>query len=134
VIELICTYDPQTRGGNAPDGRKVQATLHWVAAAHAVPAEIRLYNPLFTRAEPDFGGDFMAELNPESLETIREGKVEPMLTAAISGEPVQFERQGYFCLDPDSTPARLIFNRTVGLRDSWAKIRGSAVRAVKERC
>jgi glutaminyl-tRNA synthetase len=123
VVELICTFDPQTRGGNAADGRKVQATLHWVAAAHAVPAEIRLYNPLFTRAEPDIGGDFTAELNPGSLERIAEGQVEPMLAAAIPGEPVQFERQGYFCLDPDSTPARLIFNRTVGLRDSWAKIR-----------
>ncbi len=128
VVELICTYDPRTRGGNAPDGRKVQATLHWVAVAHAVPAEIRLYNPLFTRAEPDIGGDFIAELNPASLETMTEGQVEPTLAAAIPGEAVQFERQGYFCLDPDSTPARLVFNRTVGLRDSWAKIRGSALR------
>ena len=127
VVEVICTYDPQTRGGNAADGRKVQATLHWVAVAHAVPAEIRLYNPLFTRAEPDIG-DFMAELNPTSLETMTEGQVEPTLAAATPGESVQFERQGYFCLDPDSTPARLVFNRTVGLRDTWARIRGAAHR------
>ena len=127
VVELICTYDPQTRGGNAADGRKVQATLHWVAVAHAVPAEIRLYNPLFTRTEPDIG-DFMAELNPTSLETMTEGQVEPTLAAATPGESVQFERQGYFCLDPDSTPARLVFNRTVGLRDTWARIRGAAHR------
>jgi glutaminyl-tRNA synthetase len=125
VVELVCTYDPRTRGGNAADGRKVRATLHWVAVAHAVPAEIRLYNPLFTRPEPDISGDFIAELNPTSLETMTEGQVEPTLAAAIPGEPVQFERQGYFCLDPDSTPARLVFNRTVGLRDSWAKIRGA---------
>jgi glutaminyl-tRNA synthetase len=124
VVELICTYDPRTRGGNAVDGRKVQATLHWIAVAQAVPAEIRLYNPLFTRAEPDIGSDFMAELNPTSLETMTEGQVEPTLAAATPGESVQFERQGYFCLDPDSTPARLIFNRTVGLRDTWARIRG----------
>jgi glutaminyl-tRNA synthetase len=125
VVELICTYDPRTRGGNAADGRKVQATLHWVAVAHAVPAEVRLYNPLFTRAEPDIGGDLTAELNPTSLETMTDAQVEPTLAAAILGESVQFERQGYFCLDPDSTPARLVFNRTVGLRDSWAKIRGT---------
>jgi glutaminyl-tRNA synthetase len=124
VVGLICTYDPQTRGGNAPDGRRVQGTLHWVAAAHAVPAEIRLYNPLFSCVEPGLGGDLSSELNPTSLETMAEGRVEPTLAAAIPGEPVQFERQGYFCVDPDSTPARLIFNRTVGLRDSWAKIRG----------
>ena len=123
VVELICTYDPATRGGNAPDGRRVQATLHWVAAAHAKPAEIRLYNPLFNRAEPDTSGDFIAELNPMSLETLTGSQVEPALAAATPGEPVQFERQGYFCLDPLSAPDRLIFNRTVGLRDSWTKAR-----------
>jgi len=128
VVELICTYDPRTRGGNAADGRKVQATLHWVAVAHALLAEIRLYNPLFSRAEPDIGSDFMAELNPTSLETMTEGQVEPTLAGATPGESVQFERQGYFCLDPDSTPARLVFNRTVGLRDTWARIRGAAHR------
>ena len=127
VVELICSYDPQTRGGNAPDGRKVQATLHWVAAAQAMPAEIRLYNPLFTRAEPAVGGDLMAELNPSSLERITEARVEPALAAATSGESVQFERQGYFCLDQDSTRAQLVFNRTVSLRDSWAKIKASTL-------
>ena len=123
VVELICTYDPATRGGNAPDGRRVQATLHWVAAEHAKSAEIRLYNPLFKRAEPDTSGDFIAELNPMSLETLTGSQVEPALVAATPGEPVQFERQGYFCLDPLSAPDRLIFNRTVGLRDSWTKAR-----------
>ena len=121
VVELICTYDPATRGGNAPDGRKVRATLHWVAAAHAVPAQLRLYSPLFTRPDPGAAGDFIADLNPHSLETLTNGRVEPALLGSATGEPVQFERQGYFCLDPDSAPGRLIFNRTVGLRDSWAK-------------
>jgi glutaminyl-tRNA synthetase len=121
VIELICTYDPATRGGNAPDGRKVKATLHWVSAAHSLPAEIRLYNPLFTRPDPGADGDFVADLNPHSLETLPQGRVEPALAAATPGEPIQFERQGYFCLDSDSTPDGLIFNRTVGLRDAWAK-------------
>ena len=125
VVELICTYDPQTRGGNAPDGRKVQATLHWVAAADAVPAEIRLYTPLFSRAEPDTGGDLVAELNPASLEVLSESLIEPALTVAKPGESVQFERQGYFCRDPEGEPGRLVFNRTVGLRDSWTKVRAS---------
>jgi glutaminyl-tRNA synthetase len=121
VVELICSYDPATRGGNAPDGRKVRATLHWVAAAHAVPAEIRLYNPLFTRPDPGAGGDFFADLNPNSLEILSGSRVEPALAETAPGEPVQFERQGYFCPDPDSRPDHLVFNRTVGLRDSWAK-------------
>jgi glutaminyl-tRNA synthetase len=121
VVELICTYDRETRGGNAPDGRKVQSTLHWVAAAHAEPAEIRLYNPLFSRAEPDTGGDFVAELNPSSLEVLTESLIEPALIVAKPGEPVQFERQGYFCRDPESETGRPVFNRTVGLRDSWTK-------------
>jgi glutaminyl-tRNA synthetase len=130
VVELICTYDPATRGGNAPDGRRVQATLHWVAAAHAKSAEIRLHNPLFKRAEPDISGDFTAELNPMSLETLTASKVEPALALATPGEPVQFERQGYFCLDPLSAPDHLIFNRTVGLRDSWTKARATGAQAV----
>jgi glutaminyl-tRNA synthetase len=121
VVELICTYDPATRGGNAPDGRRVQATLHWVATAHAVPAEIHLFNPLFSRPEPDIGGGLIGELNPMSLETLTESQVEPALAAALPSDPVQFERQGYFCLDPLSAPDRPIFNRTVGLRDSWTK-------------
>ena len=121
VIELVCTYDPAPRGGNAPDGRKVRTTLHWVSAAHSLPAEVRLYNPLFTRPDPGAEGDFMADLNPRSLEVLTESRVEPALAAAILAEPIQFERQGYFCLDPDSSPTGLIFSRTVGLRDSWAK-------------
>ena len=130
VVELICTYDPETRGGNAPDGRKVRATLHWVAAAHAMSAEIRLYSPLFTRAELDSGGDIIAELNPMSLETLTESLIEPALGEATLGEPIQFERQGYFCLDPMSTSGHLIFNRTVGLRDSWTKARAIDAEAV----
>ena len=103
-IELRCTYDPATKGGNAPDGRKVKATLHWVAAADSVAAEVRLYNPLFTRPDPDVG-NFAAEINPNSLEVIADARVEPALAGANSQTAVQFERQGYFCPDPDSTPA-----------------------------
>jgi glutaminyl-tRNA synthetase len=125
VVELRCTYDPATRGGNAPDGRKVQATLHWVSAAHAVPAEVRLYNPLFTRADPNLA-DFAAELNPSSLEVIADCRLEPALAGANSSDPVQFERQGYFCRDDGSAPGRLVFNRTVGLRDTWAKVAGKS--------
>jgi glutaminyl-tRNA synthetase len=125
VIELICTYDPATRGGNAADGRKVRATLHWVVVAAAVPAEIRLYNPLFSRAEPDIADDFAAELNPKSIEILSESRVEPALAATTAGEALQFERQGYFCLDPSSTQGRLVFNRTVGLRDSWARVKAA---------
>jgi glutaminyl-tRNA synthetase len=123
VVELRCSYDPQTRGGNAPDGRKVQATLHWVSAADAVPAEVRLYNQLFARPDPN-PADFIADLNPDSLEVLTGCKLEPELAAANTDDPVQFERQGYFCRDPDSTPAHLVFNRTVGLRDTWARVSG----------
>jgi glutaminyl-tRNA synthetase len=122
VVELRCTYDPATRGGNTPpDGRKVQATLHWVAAGNAVPAEVRLYNPLFTKADPD-GANFAGDLNPQSLEVLPGAMVEPAAAADTSQGTVQFERQGYFCRDADSTPGRPVFNRTVGLRDTWAKI------------
>ena len=121
VVELRCTYDPQTRGGNAPDGRKVQTTLHWVSAADAITAEVRLYNQLFARPDPDVT-NFAADLNPDSVEVLTDCKLEPALAAAASGEPVQFERQGYFCPDPDSTPNHIVFNRTVGLRDTWAKV------------
>jgi len=123
VVELRCSYDPQTRGGNAPDGRKVQATLHWVSAADAVPAEVRLYNQLFARPDPN-PADFIADLNPDSLEVLTDCRLEPALAAANSDDPVQFERQGYFCRDPDSAPGRLVFNRTVGLRDTWARVSG----------
>ena len=123
VVELRCSYDSQTHGGNAPDGRKVQATLHWVSAADAVSAEVRLYNQLFARPDPN-PADFIADLNPDSLEVLTGCKLEPELAAANTGDPVQFERQGYFCRDPDSTPAHLVFNRTVGLRDTWARVSG----------
>jgi len=120
VVGLRCTYDPTTRGGNAPDGRKVQATLHWVCAADAIGAEVRLYNQLFTRPDPN-ATDFAADLNPDSLEVLTDCRLEPAL-AATNSEPVQFERQGYFFRDPDSSPRGLVFNRTVGLRDTWAKV------------
>ena len=124
VVELKCTYDPATRGGNAPDGRKVQATLHWVAAADAVPAQVRIYNQLFTRAEPN-AANFAADLNPNSLEVLQDCKLEPALARTNSQDAVQFERQGYFCRDKDSAPGAPVFNRTVGLRDSWAKVSGA---------
>ena len=124
VVALRCTYDPATRGGNAPDGRKVQATLHWVSAADSAPAEVRLYNQLFLRAEPN-AADFAADLNPQSLEVLTDCRVEPAFVGDNVHEPVQFERQGYFYRDSDSTAGRLVFNRTVGLRDSWAKVAGA---------
>jgi len=126
VVELRCSYDPATRGGDAPDGRKVKATLHWVSAAHGVPGEVRLYDHLFTRpdsgAAGGVGGDVLDDLNPDSLVTLADCRLEPSLAAAAVGEPLQFERQGYFCLDPDATRERPVFNRTVGLRDTWARI------------
>src|SRR3984885_11303352 len=122
VVALRCSYDPASKGGNAPDGRKVQATLHWVAAADAVPAEVRLYEQLFNRPDPGADGDALADLNPESLEVLTGSLVEPGLLDTPVGEAVQFERTGYFAPDPDSRPGRPVFNRTVGLRDSWAKV------------
>ena len=124
VVELRCTYDPETRGGNTPpDGRKVQATLHWVSAADAVTAEVRLYNQLFTRADPDVA-NFAADLNPNSLEVLADAKIEPAAAGDNAQDPVQFERVGYFYRDADSKPGRPVFNRTVGLRDTWAKVSG----------
>jgi glutaminyl-tRNA synthetase len=120
VIELRCTYDPATKGGNAPDGRKVKATIHWVSAVDAVAAEVRLYNPLFLKPDPGGVENFTAELNPNSLEVV-EARLEPALRDAKVEQAVQFERQGYFCLDPDATPQRPVFSRTIGLRDTWAK-------------
>ncbi|PPQ27821.1 glutamine--tRNA ligase [Rhodopila globiformis] len=122
VVALRCTYDPESRGGNAPDGRKVQATLHWLAAADAKPAEIRLYSHLFNRPDPGADGDVLADLNPDSLDVLADALVEPALLDAPVGEAVQFERTGYFAPDPDSQPGRPVFNRTVGLRDTWAKV------------
>ncbi len=120
VVELRCAIDPASRGGEAPDGRKVKSTIHWVSAAHALPATVRLYEPLFRDADP--GDDWRAKLDPASLEVLERCPVEPSLASAAPGERVQFERQGYFCADPDSRPGAPVFNRTVGLRDTWAKI------------
>ena len=125
IIELRCTYDPSTRGGDSPDGRKVKATLHWVSAAHAVPVEVRLYDRLFSVEDPENvaeGKSFLDHLNPHSLEVLRDCQAEPSLAFAAVGARVQFERLGYFCVDTDSGPGRLVFNRTVSLRDAWAKI------------
>jgi glutaminyl-tRNA synthetase len=130
VAELRCTYDPATRGGDAPDGRKVKATLHWVSAAHAIDAEVRLYDRLFTVESPGAGeADFLGQLNPASLAVLQSAKVEPSLAAATPGTRVQFERLGYFCVDPDSRSGAPVFNRTVTLKDTWAKIKGRGQRA-----
>jgi glutaminyl-tRNA synthetase len=118
---LQCTYDPATRGGDAPDGRKVKATLHWVSAAHALEAEVRLYEQLFTVPNPG-GDDWLEHLNSNSLEVLEKCYIEPGLAKAKVGDRFQFERVGYFCVDPDSTADKLVFNRTVGLRDTWAKV------------
>jgi len=125
IVELRCTYDPETRGGDAPDGRKVKATLHWVSAADAVPAEVRLYDHLFVRPDPGADGDAFDDLNPDSLEVLTDCWLEPALAATGSDEAVQFERLGYFCVDPDSAPGSLVFNRTVALRDTWAKVQAN---------
>ena len=122
VVELRCTYDPETRGGQAPDGRRVRGTIHWVSAEHAVDAEVRLYDHLFTSERPDDDDDFMTTLNPDSLEFIADAKVEPSLADAVPGEKYQFERTGYFAVDLGSQPGALVFNRTVTLRDSWKKV------------
>jgi glutaminyl-tRNA synthetase len=122
VVELRCTYDPATRGGSAPDGRSPKATLHWVSAAHARPAEVRLYEHLFTRPDPGADGDLLADLNPRSEEVVTGAQVEPALGDLAAGDRVQFERLGYFAVDPESTSDRPVFNRTVTLRDTWAKV------------
>jgi glutaminyl-tRNA synthetase len=125
VIEVHCTYDPATRGGNAPDGRKVKSTIHWVSAEHAIDAEVRIYDKLFTKEDPgevEEGYDFKSNLNPNSLEVVQNAKLEPSLANAPAGNRYQFERLGYFCVDPDSKPGHPVFNRTVALKDTWAKI------------
>ena len=129
VIEVHCTYDPLSRGGNSPDGRKVKSTMHWVSAAHAISAEIRLYDKLFTKADPydlEEGQDVLDNLNPNSLEILTGAKLEPSLANAKLEDRFQFERVGYFCLDPDSSAGKLVFNRTLALKDSWAKIEKKA--------
>ena len=122
ITEVHCTYDPATRGGDAPDGRKVKSTIHWVSAQHAVQAEVRLYEQLFTVENPDVGDDVSSIINPHSLETLTGCFLEPALGSAQPGDKFQFERTGYFCADPDSTPENLVFNRTVTLKDTWAKL------------
>jgi glutaminyl-tRNA synthetase len=125
VVEVHCTYDPASRGGNSPDGRKVKSTIHWVSAAHAVDAEVRVYETLFTKENPDDvepGQEFTVNLNPNSLEVIRQAKLEPSLATAPVGGRYQFERLGYFCVDPDWKPGKPVFNRTVALKDAWAKV------------
>jgi glutaminyl-tRNA synthetase len=129
VIEVHCTYDPASRGGNSPDGRKVKSTIHWVSAAHAISAEIRLYDKLFTKPDPydiEEGQEVLSNLNPNSLAVLTGAKLEPSLANANAGDRFQFERVGYFCVDPDSTPGKLVFNRTLPLKDSWAKIEKKA--------
>jgi glutaminyl-tRNA synthetase len=129
ITEVHCTYDPASRGGNSPDGRKVKSTMHWVSAAHAISAEIRVYDKLFSKPDPyDFpeGGDIFDNLNPNSLEVVTTARLEPSLANAKLDDRFQFERVGYFCLDPDSTESRKIFNRTLPLKDSWAKIEKKA--------
>jgi glutaminyl-tRNA synthetase len=120
IVELRCTYDPATKGGNAPDGRKVKATMHWLSAQDSIAAEIRIYNQLFSKPNPD-AGNFAADLNPQSLEILPDARIEPAIATSNSPEPMQFERQGYFARDPDSTADRPVFNRTIGLRDTFAK-------------
>ena len=124
IVELHCTYDPETRGGEAPDGRKVKSTIHWVSAAHAQDATVRLYDTLFLTPNPAEGGDVMANLNPNSLEVLEGCKVEPSVHGADTGSRYQFLRHGYFCVDPDSTSDRMVFNRTITLKDTWAKVAG----------
>ncbi|MCA9471589.1 MAG: glutamine--tRNA ligase/YqeY domain fusion protein [Nitrospirales bacterium] len=122
VLEVHCTYDPETRKGGPQAGRKVKGTLHWVSAPHAIPADVRLYDSLFLTENPNAEEDFRSVLNPDSLQVLTNCQVEPSLRGATTGIPYQFERQGYFCVDPDSTPEKLVFNRTVALRDSWARL------------
>jgi glutaminyl-tRNA synthetase len=129
IVEVHCSYDPASRGGNSPDGRKVKSTMHWVSAAHAISAEIRLYGNLFAKPDPydlEEGQDVLENLNPNSLEVLTGAKLEPSLANASLADRFQFERVGYFCLDPDSTPGNLVFNRTLPLKDSWAKIEKKA--------
>ena len=125
VVELRCTYDPETLGGKAPDGRKVKGTIHWVSAEHSLPAEVRLYDHLFSVPDPSDvpeGGDYRDNLNPDSLVTLTDCRVEQSLDSVQPGDRYQFERNGYFCVDVDSAPSKLVFNRTVTLRDTWAKL------------
>ena len=131
IVELRCTYDPATKGGNAPDGRKVKATMHWVSAPHAVEAEVRQYEHLFATEEPGASGDYLDNINQESFNVLTDCMLEPALAAAPVGGTLQFERLGYYCADPDGTPERPVFNQTVGLRDTWAKVQRQQAAAKK---
>jgi glutaminyl-tRNA synthetase len=137
VEEVHCSYDPQTRGGNnPPDGRKVKSTIHWVSAAHAVDAEVRMYDNLFTKEDPnqaEAGQPFTVNVNPHSLEVLPRAKLEPSLKSAVAGQRYQFERLGYFCVDPDSVPGRPVFNRTVALKDTWARIEKKAETKIEKK-
>src|SRR5262249_38733314 len=130
VMEIHCTYDPETRGGNTPDGRKVKSTIHWVSADHAVTAEVRVYDNLFLKEDPnevEEGKDWISNLNPHSLVVIGDAKLELSVAKAESGARSQFERLGYFCVDPDSRPGAPVWNRTVALKDTWAKVEKRSV-------
>jgi glutaminyl-tRNA synthetase len=131
VIELHCTYDPETKGGNSPDGRKVKGTIHWVSASHAVDADVNMYEHLFTRPDPGTEGDLIDDINPHSLTTLTGCKLEPLLANSAVGDAVQFERNGYFVTDPNSNPIHLVFNQTMAMRDSWAKIQAKDKSGVK---
>ena len=122
IVELHCTYDPATKGGDAPDGRKVKSTLHWVSAEHAVSAEVRLYDHLFEVEDPGAAEDFLKTINPASLTVLEAAKLEPALSEAEQGLAVQFERLGYFAIDPDSTAGKQVFNQTATLKDAWKKV------------
>ena len=123
ILEVRCTYDPETKSGAGQAARKVKGTIHWVSVAHALEAEVRLFDHLFSDPDPEKDGrDYRTVLNPDSVERLQGCRVEPALQGAVIGQRFQFERQGYFCVDPDSTGQRLVFNRTVALRDSWAKL------------
>jgi len=122
IMELHCIYDPTTKGGDSPDGRKVKGTLHWVSAAHAIKAEVRLYESLFLKEDPEEDEDFKSNINSDSLAVLNNCQIEPGLAKTKKGEIFQFERKGYFCVDPDSTEDKSVFNRSVSLRDTWAKI------------
>jgi len=123
IVELRAMYDPSTRGGDAPDGRRPKATLHWVSAQHALDCEVRLYDRLFRSENPEESGDFLADLNPESLRVVEHAKIEPSVRGAQPLMRYQFERVGYFCVDPDSSAGRVVFNRTATLKDTWAKVK-----------
>ncbi|MBJ80186.1 MAG: hypothetical protein CMH60_02595 [Myxococcales bacterium] len=132
MIEIRCTYDPATKGGNAPDGRKVKATMHWVSASHAVEAKVRQYENLFFTETPGQDDDYLEAINRDSFSILTGCMLEPALAKATVGDALQFERLGYYCADPDGTPKQPVFNRTVGLRDTWAKVQRQQAALMKD--